>query len=98
MAVDRRALLSTSGLGVAAVGAAALTSAASSNAAATARAGVPGGTARGATAGVDAAVTHSMVAFVSDVRGSEVSLMVGEDEVVVRDEALVARLLAAAAR
>ncbi len=96
MAVDRRALLSTSGLGVAAVGAAALTSAASSTA--TARTGVPGGTARGATAGVDAAVTHSMVAFVSDVRGSEVSLMVGEDEVVVRDEALVARLLAAAAR
>lgn len=96
MAVDRRALLSTSGLGVAAVGAAALTSAASSTA--TARTGVPGGTARGATAGVDAAVTHSMVAFVSDVRGSEVSLMVGEDEVVVRDEALVGRLLAAAAR
>lgn len=94
MAVDRRALLSTSGLGVAAVGAAALTSATSS----AARTGFPGGTAGGAAAGVDTAVTHSMVAFVSDVRGSEVSLMVGEEEVVVRDEALVARLLAAAAR
>jgi len=75
MAVDRRALLSTSGLGVAAVGAAAL-----------------------AAAGADTALTHSLVAFVGDVRGGEISLLVGEEEVVVRDEALVARLLSAAAR
>ncbi len=100
MAVDRRALLSTSGLGVAAVGAAALAAAAGTSAAVTspARTAGPGGTTPGAAAGADTALTHSLVAFVGDVRGGEISLLVGEEEVVVRDEALVARLLSAAAR
>lgn len=35
----------------------------------------------------------SLVAYVADVRGHEVSIMVGEREVVVRDRDLIARLV-----
>ena len=42
--------------------------------------------------------TESVVAYVDDVRGSAVTLFVGEREVVVRDRDLVNRLLNAAGR
>ncbi|MGW6200767.1 hypothetical protein ACWF0M_31790 [Kribbella sp. NPDC055110] len=50
----------------------------------------------------DASVTRqsrgTLVAYVGDVRRSEVSIMVGEHEVVVHDADLVARLVRASAR
>jgi hypothetical protein len=42
--------------------------------------------------------TEPVVAYVEDVRGSTVTLLVGEREVVVRDRDLVTRLLNAAGR
>ncbi len=92
MSVARRAFLSTSGLGAAAVGVAALTAvpALSSTAGATSDTAptLPGA----------AALSGSLVAFISDVRAAEVSLMVGEEEIVVQDKELVGRLLRAATR
>ncbi len=86
----RRVFLSTSGLGVAALGAAALAPTVAEKVASS----------TGATPGaLDlSGVAGSLVAFVGDVRAGEVSLMVGEQEIVVHDEELVARLLRAAAR
>jgi hypothetical protein len=49
------------------------------------------GTATAATLPVHA--SGPLVAYVRDVRGAEVSVMVGETEVVVHDAALVARLV-----
>ena len=46
----------------------------------------------GAAASVPAHGAGPLVAYVRDVRGAEVSVMVGETEVVVHDADLVARL------
>ena len=89
----RRVFLSTSSLGAAAVGVAALTPTLAR------AAGSTGGTENLAAALPDtSALTGSLVAFVSDVRAGEVSLMVGEEEIVVQDKELVSRLLRATGR
>lgn len=89
MSVARRTFLSTSGLGAAAVGVAALTP----------ELGAGRSAAGLADSGVDtAALSGPLVAFVSDVRAGEVSLMVGENEILVQDKELVNRLLRAAAK
>lgn len=89
----RRVFLSTSSLGAAAVGVAALTPTL------VRAAGSAGGTGNLAAALPDtSALTGSLVAFVSDVRAGEVSLMVGEEEIVVQDKELVSRLLRATGR
>jgi hypothetical protein len=46
---------------------------------------------------IPAAMTGSLVAYVADVQAGVISIMVGEDEVIVSDSALVARIAAAAA-
>jgi hypothetical protein len=51
-----------------------------------------------AAAAVPAGASGALVAYVKDVRGAEVAVMVGETEVVVTDRDLVARLMAARAR
>lgn len=53
------------------------------------------GTAAAAAAAVPAHASGPLVAYVRDVRGAEVSVMVGETEVVVHDADLVARLTSA---
>ncbi len=82
----RRVFLSTSAVGAAAVGVAAVTPRLSAVAGSTESAGSAAGGASG-----------SLVAFVGDVGAGEVSLMVGEQEVVVHDRELVSRLLHALA-
>lgn len=52
----------------------------------------------GAAATVPAHAAGPLVAYVRDVRGAEVSVMVGETEVVVHDADLVARLVSARAK
>jgi hypothetical protein len=47
---------------------------------------------------VPANVTGSLVALIDDVHGDEVSLLIGDDEVILRDRELVARLARAAAK
>jgi anaerobic selenocysteine-containing dehydrogenase len=49
-------------------------------------------------AAVPAGATGALVAYVKDVRGAEVSVMVGQTEVVVHDRELVARLATARSR
>jgi hypothetical protein len=49
-------------------------------------------------AALPAPASGPLVAYVRDVRGAEVSVMVGETEVVVHDADLVARLVAARAK
>jgi hypothetical protein len=49
----------------------------------------------GTAAAVPAHASGPLVAYVRDVRGAEVSVLVGETEVVVHDADLVARLSAA---
>lgn len=85
----RRTFLTTSGIGVAAVGAAAISSATPAV-----------GSAEPITAALpDVSGAEGMlVAFVHDVRAGAVSLMVGEKEILVQDRDLVARLLQATAR
>lgn len=46
---------------------------------------------------VPRALTGSLVAYIDDVHGDAVSLMIGDDEVIVKDSALVARIAGAAA-
>ncbi len=83
----RRGFLKIAGAG-AAVGAAAVATTAATQ----------GGTRSGApAAAVPAGATGALVAYVRDVRGAEVSVLVGDTEVVVRDRDLVARLAAARA-
>jgi hypothetical protein len=52
----------------------------------------------GAATSVPAHASGPLVAYVRDVRGAEVSVMVGETEVVVHDADLVARLVSARSR
>lgn len=54
--------------------------------------------AAGTAAAVPAGATGALVAYVKDVRGAEVSVLVGETEVVVHDRELVARLATARSR
>ncbi|HEX5535039.1 MAG TPA: twin-arginine translocation signal domain-containing protein [Actinomycetales bacterium] len=75
-------------LGVAAAGAAV----------AGATAVIPRATLAGETPRRARSTTESVVAYVSDARGSELTLLVGEQEVVVHDRDLVYRLLNAAGR
>ncbi len=82
----RRVFLSTSAVGAAAVGVAAVTPTLSAVAGSTENAESAAGRASG-----------SLLAFVGDVSAGEVSLMVGEQEVVVHDRELVSRLLRALA-
>ena len=49
------------------------------------------------TTKVPATLNGSLVAYIDDVHGDAVSVMIGDDEVVVRDPALVARLAAVVA-
>ena len=87
----RRGFLKIAGAG-AAVGAAAVatTAAVKSNGAEK--------TASGTAAAVPAGASGALVAYVKDVRGAEVSVMVGQTEVVVHDRDLVARLATARSR
>jgi anaerobic selenocysteine-containing dehydrogenase len=84
----RRGFLKIAGAG-AAVGAAVV---------ATSAATKSGDTAPAGTAAVPAGATGALVAYVRDVRGSEVSVLVGDTEIVVQDKDLVARLAAARAK
>lgn len=52
----------------------------------------------GTATSVPAHASGPLVAYVRDVRGAEVSVMVGETEVVVHDADLVARLVSARSR
>lgn len=83
----RRGFLKVAGagaaVGVAAVAVTAATKSESGSGSAAAAPAVPAG------------ATGPLVAYVRDVRGSEVSVLVGETEVVVRDADLVSRLAAA---
>ncbi len=49
-----------------------------------------------APAVVPAGLSGSLVAYIDDVQGDEVSLMIGDHEVVLKDSALVARIANAA--
>ena len=46
---------------------------------------------------VPGALSGSLVAYIDDVHGDQLSLMIGENQVIVTDSALVARLAVAAA-
>ncbi len=46
---------------------------------------------------VPASLGGSLMAYIDDVHGDEVSLMIGHDEIVVRDPVLVARIAGAVA-
>lgn len=84
----RRGFLKIAGAG-AAVGAAVA-------ATAVVRSGDPATTtAAGGTAALPRGASGPLVAYVRDVRAGEVSVLVGETEVVVQDKELVARLAAA---
>lgn len=85
----RRGFLKIAGAG-AAVGAAAV--------ATTAAVKSGGPQQQGTTDSVPAAADGPLVAYVRDVRGAEVSVLVGETEVVVKDKELVARLVSARSR
>lgn len=77
---SRRSMIAAAGVGAAAVGAAALV----------------GGSATSASARTRAiSAQEPLVAYVEDHRSDRVTLMIGEDEVVVRDRDLVTRLLSA---
>lgn len=86
----RRGFLKIAGAG-AAVGAAAV---------ATTAAVKSGGSQQrtGTADAVPAGASGPLVAYVRDVRGAEVSVLVGETEVVLKDKDLVARLASARAR
>ena len=81
----RRGFLKVAGAGAAA-GAAAVA------VGAVAKSGHKGVEGTGTAASVPAHASGPLVAYVRDVRGAEVSVMVGETEVVVHDADLVARL------
>lgn len=89
----RRGFLKIAGAGAAVGAAAVATTAAVRGSGSTERKGtaasVPAGTASAA---------GPLVAYVRDVRGAEVSVMVAGTEVVVQDKELVARLVSARAR
>ena len=92
----RRIFLAGSGVGAAAVGLAAMTPAmVGSKAAATTVS--PDVLLSSAESG-SSALTGPLVAVVRDVSEHEISLMVGEEEIVVHDSELVARLVRATAR
>jgi len=80
---SRRRFLGVAGAGVAATAA---------------TAAVPGVALAAPTARSPHAATESVVAYVSDAASSELTLLVGEREVVVHDRDLVHRLLNAAGR
>lgn len=46
---------------------------------------------------VPASFSGSLVAYIDDVHGDELSLMIGDDEVVLKDPALIARIAGAVA-
>lgn len=100
----RRVFLAGSGVGAAAVGLAAVTSVVATGTAGTlpgsvGPAGTPDSGALLASAeSAASSLTGSLVAVVHDVAANEVSLMVGEEEIVVHDQELVARLVRAAGR
>jgi hypothetical protein len=98
----RRIFLAGSGVGAAAVGLAALTPAltgatGAGSVTAAATTASSGALLSSAESGASA-LTGSLVAVVRDVSATEVSLMVGVEEIVVHDEELVARLVRATAR
>ena len=93
----RRIFLAGSGVGAAAVGLAALTPALTGSATTGAPTAASGALLASAETGASK-LTGSLVAVVRDVSATEVSLMVGEEEIVVHDEELVARLVRATAR
>jgi hypothetical protein len=78
---SRRRFLGVAGAGAAAAGAAAA---------------FPGAAFAAETPRRAGSATESVVAYVSDARGSELTLLVGEREVVVRDRDLINRILNAA--
>jgi hypothetical protein len=80
---SRRRFLGVAGAGAAVAGAAAV---------------IPGAAFAGETPRRSGGASESVVAYVGDARGSELTLLVGEREVVVRDRDLVRRLLDAAGR
>lgn len=82
---SRRGFIGTAGAGAAIAGLAALAPGAAADA--------PNKSPR---ASVPARASGSLVAHVADVHGDTVTLLVGEREVVVRDQDLVARLARAA--
>lgn len=84
----RRGFLKVAGAGAAAGVAAVAVGAA-------AKSGHKGVEGAGTAAAVPAHASGPLVAYVRDVRGAEVSVMVGETEVVVHDADLVARLTSA---
>lgn len=92
----RRIFLAGSGVGAAAVGLAALTPAmtGSTDGATTVSSGALLSSAESGAS----TLTGSLVAVVRDVSDHEISLMVGEEEIVVHDAELVARLVRATAR
>ena len=90
-ASSRRTFLAVAGAGAAGIG---LSSAAGTLVASSGS--KISGTPSTEPAAVPANVTGSLVAYVEDFQGDSVSLMVGDDEVVVRDAKLVARLVSAA--
>lgn len=83
----RRVFLSKSGAGAAAVGLVALTPAVAASS----------GSPTSPAALDTSSLTGSLVAFIDDVRAGTISLMVGEEEILVEDKELVARLVRAAA-
>ncbi len=83
---SRRKFLATAGAGAAGLAVAGVLSASPAQATGTPSTTVPDG-AEGA-----------LVAYVRDVKGNQVNVMVGEQEVVVHDSELVARLARAAAK
>jgi hypothetical protein len=88
---SRRSFLALAGAGAAGVG---LSSAVGGLAGSSAL-GVAGSPSVGTT--VPATLTGSLVAYIDDVHGDEVSLMIGDDEIVLKDATLVARIAGAAA-
>lgn len=80
---SRRRFLGVAGAGAAAVGATAV---------------APGSAFAGETRRTSDAATESLVALVEDVESGELTLLVGEREVVVHDRDLVNRLLNAAGK
>jgi hypothetical protein len=80
---SRRRFLGVAGAGAAVAGAAAA---------------IPGAAFAGETPRRAGSATESVVAYVGDARGSELTLLIGEREVVVHDRDLVHRLLNAAGR
>ncbi|MEO5833224.1 MAG: hypothetical protein ABIR83_07615 [Nakamurella sp.] len=89
---SRRSFLTVAGVGAAGVG---LTSALGITGSPALGVGAPARTPEPTS--VPASLSGSLVAYIDDVHGDEVSLLIGDDEIVVKDSALIARIAAAAA-